>query len=103
MFYLSYVDDLKLYASAKHQISQLISLTEAFSNDINMSFGTDERKTQCTYRGKRQLHRFQLEDGGTIKPMQEEDTSISVSKIQVNNPLLKQNNTSQPFTPEGSF
>jgi hypothetical protein len=72
--HLFYVDDLKFYASTEHQLNQLLSRTEAFPNDIKMSFGTDKCKTQCIRRDKYHFHGFQLEDAGTIESMQKGDT-----------------------------
>jgi hypothetical protein len=72
--HLFYMDELKLYTSTEHQLDQLLSITETSSKDIQMSFGTDKCQTQCMQRNKSQLHKFQLEDGGTIEPMQEGDT-----------------------------
>src|SRR5699024_3774954 len=37
--HLLYMDDIKLYASTKNQLTLLIQLTENFSTDIGMSFG----------------------------------------------------------------
>jgi hypothetical protein len=53
--HLSYVADLKLYASTEHKPILLPSLTEAFSNDIKMSFGDDKSKTQSMRKDKHQI------------------------------------------------
>lgn len=40
--HLLFMDDIKLYAESKSQLASLIQLTEAFSRDINMTFGLDK-------------------------------------------------------------
>jgi hypothetical protein len=46
------MDDIKLYASKKNHILSLLTITENFSNDIDMSFGIDKCKTQSICRGR---------------------------------------------------
>ncbi|KAK4871597.1 hypothetical protein RN001_015721 [Aquatica leii] len=46
------MDDLKLLAVTKHQLKQLLKITETFSKDINTTFGTDKCKINSIVKGR---------------------------------------------------
>ncbi|XP_060523202.1 uncharacterized protein LOC132700100 [Cylas formicarius] len=50
--HLLYMDDLKLYASSKQQLSSMIRIVEMFSTDIRMKFGLDKCRTIHINKGK---------------------------------------------------
>jgi hypothetical protein len=54
--HLLYVDDIKLYAST--HLRHLLKATERFSNDIQMSFGTDKSKNAGDCFWKQRSSRF---------------------------------------------
>lgn len=72
--HLMYMDDIKLYASAKTKLQILTQLTETFSKDIGMEFGLDKCKTQCIDRGKQSCAEFELQNGEKIEAMAEKET-----------------------------
>lgn len=49
--HLFYMDDLKLFASSKDQLHQMLYISEQFSKDINMHFNTQKTKMIHLYRG----------------------------------------------------
>ncbi|KAL1446790.1 hypothetical protein WDU94_005582 [Cyamophila willieti] len=50
--HLVYMDDLKLYASSKSQLDQLIQIVSEFSSDIQMKFGLDKCRFLSIQAGK---------------------------------------------------
>lgn len=68
-----YMDDIKLYASNKKQLEALIKTTDRITRDINMEFGFDKCKSISINRGKRVMENFELDGGGIIAAMKEED------------------------------
>jgi hypothetical protein len=50
--HLSYMDDIKLYASTKTQLDKLIEIVSIFTHDIGMKFGLDKCKTLSIVKGK---------------------------------------------------
>lgn len=50
--HLIYMDDLKLYASTKAHLDDLIHIVSNFSKDIQMEFGLDKCKILCIRAGK---------------------------------------------------
>lgn len=50
--HLFYMDDIKLYASNKSQLTSLIETTAIFSNDIHMSFGIEKCSSVIVNKGK---------------------------------------------------
>lgn len=72
-----YMDDIKLYASNKKQLEALIKTTDRITRDINMEFGFDKCKSISINRGKRLMEIFELDGGGIIAAMKEEDIYIS--------------------------
>lgn len=50
--HLWYVDDLKLFAKNERDMKKMVSIVEAFSQDIGMSFGIDKCKWVQIHRGK---------------------------------------------------
>lgn len=50
--HLIYMDDIKLVADSKTNISRLLKQTERFSNDINMEFGIEKCRINGLKRGK---------------------------------------------------
>ncbi|KAL1454593.1 hypothetical protein WDU94_010813 [Cyamophila willieti] len=50
--HLSYIDDIKLFAESKENLSKLINITKNFSDDIKMKFGMDKCAIINIHRGK---------------------------------------------------
>ncbi len=71
--HLLYMDDLKLLASTRSQLEQLLKIVEEFSNDINMQFGLDKCRILNTVKGKVHQRDFELQNGMTIEAMQDRD------------------------------
>jgi hypothetical protein len=65
--HLLYVDDIKLYASTQRQLKQLLEITEQFSTDIQMSFGTDKCRIQTITARVGETVGFELRQGGAIE------------------------------------
>ncbi|XP_075170249.1 uncharacterized protein LOC142242567 [Haematobia irritans] len=66
-----YMDDLKLYASTKQNLKNMLKIVEIFSNDIKMQFGIDKCRTQNMSKGKyTQSHDFVTADGSHITPLE---------------------------------
>lgn len=72
--HLLYMDDIKLYAETEHQLDYLATLTELFTNDINMKFGIDKCKTNSIKAGNIYQHQYTLETGEYIKPLDDNET-----------------------------
>lgn len=72
--HLLYMDDIKLYASTNTQLEQLLQITESFSKDIHMEFGLDKCRTRHITQGKHEQIGFTLENGDTVKALDETDT-----------------------------
>jgi hypothetical protein len=50
--HLLYMDDLKLYAGSKEDLTKQLQWTEKFSQDLDMKFGIDKCRTNAMIRGK---------------------------------------------------
>lgn len=50
--HILYLDDLKLYAGSENKLTELLKITETFSDTIKMEFGVDKCKKQCVEKGK---------------------------------------------------
>ncbi|XP_031333830.1 uncharacterized protein LOC116163840 [Photinus pyralis] len=50
--HLLYIDDIKIYAATKSQLTQLVKIIEKFTKDINMEFGIEKCKAMHIERGK---------------------------------------------------
>jgi len=46
------MDDIKLHAATNNQLQELLRLTQTFSRDIKMVFGTEKCETQCIANGE---------------------------------------------------
>ncbi|CAH1098853.1 unnamed protein product [Psylliodes chrysocephalus] len=68
------MDDIKLYGSTETHITNLLQLTESFSNDIRMSFGLDKCRRLSIDKGQVILHGFDLINEGSIAAMDKDDT-----------------------------
>uniref|UniRef100_A0A6P7H6Q3 Uncharacterized protein LOC114345005 n=1 Tax=Diabrotica virgifera virgifera TaxID=50390 RepID=A0A6P7H6Q3_DIAVI len=53
--HLLYMDDLKLMASTRDNLEQIVKTVETFSNDINMHFGLDKCRVLNIVRGYQSL------------------------------------------------
>lgn len=62
--HLWYMDDLKLYASRKNHLHELIDCVGRFSRDIGMSFGLDKCKINCMVKGEWGEHEGRNVGGG---------------------------------------
>lgn len=74
--HLLYMDDIKLYATNRQQLEHLLKITENFSTDIKMTFGTDKCKVNSIIKGQhKETDPFNLElQGGTIDSMELKET-----------------------------
>lgn len=73
--HLLYMDDIKLYASTKNQLLNLIKSVEIFSTDIHMDFGIDKCKTVRMEKGKwKHDEDTPLMNNQIITSMQEHET-----------------------------
>lgn len=72
--HLLYMDDLKLYASNKVHLQELLNLTHTFSRDIQMNFGLDKCRTQTITRGLHAEESIQLRDNVVISALREGET-----------------------------
>ncbi|XP_041985521.1 uncharacterized protein LOC121737855 [Aricia agestis] len=82
--HLLYMDDIKLFAPDRQQLEHLLKLTEKFSADIYMTFGTDKCKINCILKGKHthtEPLNLELQEG-TIDSMQAKDTYKYLGYIQ---------------------
>ncbi|KAL1446054.1 hypothetical protein WDU94_005517 [Cyamophila willieti] len=50
--HLSYIDDIKLFAESRENLSKLIDITQNFSDDIKMKFGMEKCAIINVHRGK---------------------------------------------------
>jgi hypothetical protein len=55
------MDDIKLYAATNNQLQELLQLTQTFSTDIRMTFGTEKCKPLSTVKRKLELRKFTTE------------------------------------------
>ena len=70
--HLLYMDDLKLYASTNQQLDNLIRLTETFSTDIGMAFGTEKCMKNSMIQGKyKKTENYTLDNNTQIEGMEE--------------------------------
>lgn len=68
--HLLYMDDLKLLASTKNQLEQMLNIVEEFSNDIGMQFGLDKCRVLNIIRGQIQPGGYDMENGQNIEAME---------------------------------
>jgi hypothetical protein len=65
------MDDIKLYAATNNQLQEILRLTQTFSRDIKMVFGTEKCKTLA--KGKLEMRNFTTEVDYTTEAMNEDD------------------------------
>lgn len=70
--YLLYMDYLKIDASSHRELKNLLSVTEAFIDDISVEFGYE--KSLLLKSDIQNTVGFELQDGATTDPLNEEPT-----------------------------
>ncbi|KAJ0170136.1 hypothetical protein K1T71_014064 [Dendrolimus kikuchii] len=73
--HLLYMDDLKLFASKKHDLLELLNLTKTFSSSIGMEFGVDKCAVMYVQRGRIiNSNGLELSEGMCFKTLSEDET-----------------------------
>ena len=92
--HLLYMDDLKLLAATNHQLNYLLKITETFSTDINMTFGTDKCKKNSIIKGKQtKQENYTLNNNSSIEAMGNTDNYKYLGyrqKIGIENTEIKE-------------
>jgi len=67
------MDDIKLHAATNNQLQELQQLTQNFSRDIKMVFGTEKGKILCIAKWKLEMRSFTIEDDDAMEAMNQDD------------------------------
>lgn len=72
--HLIYMDDIKLYATNKKQLNDLINISDTFSRDIYMEFGMDKCRTLNIEKGKTLNGDALLPNGEIMRALEKGET-----------------------------
>jgi hypothetical protein len=78
------MDDIKLHAAKNIQLQELLRLTQTFSRDIKMVFGTETCKILSTAKGRLEMRNFTTEDDDTMEAKNEDDIYVTCNLNKLN-------------------